>query len=214
MSLPPPINHSTLTKMLYDLEQASSVPLHHRLGMIVRASSGGVVEEGGILVVAERRETVEVKSGFKFGQSSEKELVGVDSRLVRVTRRALEICEQDFLVFDGLRTQAEQQMLVKRGMSKTLNSKHLVGLAVDLVPYIDGKPTWDWLGCAKIAFAVDRAAMEQGVDHLITWGGAWDRQLNDFGGSLEKYMAEVELYKKRHAGKDFIDGPHFQIEKK
>jgi peptidoglycan L-alanyl-D-glutamate endopeptidase CwlK len=159
------------------------------------------------------RQTVEVKSGFTFGRSSEKELFGVDARLVKVVRRALEISSQDFMVFDGLRTLTEQTALRAAGKSQTLNSKHLVGLAVDLVPWINGKPTWSWDGCAKIAWAMDRASMEQGINHLITWGGAWDRTLADFDGDWLNYLQEVDAYKRRHPGPDFIDGPHFQIEK-
>lgn len=151
-------------------------------------------------------------SGFKFGASSERELVGVHPDLVRVTRRALELCTQDFCVFDGIRTLKEQQALVAKGASKTMQSKHLVGLAVDLVPWIGGKPVWDWDGCYKIAFAMDRAATELGLAHKITWGGAWDRRLSDFGGRSDAYKAEVESYRQRHNGPDFIDGPHFEME--
>jgi len=60
---------------------------------------------------------------------------------------------------------------------------------------------------------MDQAATELGIAHLITWGGAWDRKLSDFGGNERAYQAEVEAYKIRHPGKDFIDGPHFEIEK-
>ena len=151
-------------------------------------------------------------SGFKFGVSSERELVGVHPDLVRVTRRALELSVQDFCVFDGIRTLKEQQQYVKDGKSKTMQSKHLKGLAVDLVPWIGGKPVWDWDGCYKIACAMDTAATELGLAHKITWGGAWDRRLSDFGGKPEAYRKEVELYRSRHNGPDFIDGPHFEIE--
>jgi len=152
-------------------------------------------------------------SGFKFGASSERELVGVNADLVRVTRLALQYCTQDFTVYDGIRTVKEQMAHVKNGTSKTMQSKHLDGLAVDLVPWINGKPTWDWDGCYKIACAMDQAATELGLAHLITWGGAWDRRLSDFGGKPESYKAEVEAYSKRHPGKDFLDGPHFEIQK-
>lgn len=151
-------------------------------------------------------------SGFVFGASSERELVGVHPDLVRVTRRALELCNQDFCVFDGIRTLKEQAQYVKDGKSKTMQSKHLKGLAVDLVPWIGGKPVWDWNGCYKIACAMDQAATELGLAHKITWGGAWDRRLSDFGGDWQAYADEVAKYRNRHRGPDFIDGPHFEIE--
>lgn len=151
------------------------------------------------------------KYRFKFGAGSEKEMLGVDKRLVRVARRALELSTQDFTFFDGLRTLKEQQELVRRGASKTMQSKHLEGLAMDLVPYANGRPVWDWDLIYPVVMAVDQAATELGVAHLITWGGAWDRTLADFGGDADAYEKEVRLYCDRHPGKDFIDGPHFQI---
>jgi peptidoglycan LD-endopeptidase CwlK len=155
------------------------------------------------------RESIKV-SGFRFGAASLKELEGVKSELVRVTRRALDLSTQDFCVYDGIRTVKEQQQHVKNGTSKTMQSKHLQGLAVDLVPWIGGKPVWDWSGCYKVAMAMDRAATEMGFADKIRWGGAWDRTLADFGGDESAYQRETEFYALRHAGKDFLDGPHFE----
>ena len=150
-------------------------------------------------------------SGFVFGAASEKELVGVNADLVACTRGALAVSTQDFCVYDGIRSYKEQQQHVANGTSKTMQSKHLQGLAVDLVPWINNGPVWDWDGCYKIALAMDTAATRLGIAHRITWGGAWDRKLSDFGGSPEAYKKAVEDYKVRHAGSDFIDGPHYEI---
>lgn len=149
-------------------------------------------------------------SGFKFGAASLKELEGVKVELVLCVRRALELSTQDFCVYDGLRTAKEQAAHVKNGTSKTMQSKHLQGLAVDLVPWINGGPKWDWDGCYKIAWAMDQAATEQGIAHKIRWGGAWDRRLSDYGNDAQAYVNEVRDYTQRHEGKDFIDGPHFE----
>lgn len=149
-------------------------------------------------------------SGFVLGKASLKELEGVKAELVLCVRRALELSTQDFTVFDGLRTAKEQAAHVKNGTSQTMQSKHLQGLAVDLVPWVGGKPVWDWNRIYPIAFAMDQAATEQGVAHKIRWGGAWDRTLADFGGSAEAYYDECQAYQKRHPGKDFLDGPHFE----
>lgn len=155
-------------------------------------------------------------SGFKLSAKSERELAGVHPVLVRVVRRAIDLTEQDFMVFDGLRTEAEQRQHIKNGVSKTLDSKHIKqkdgwGHAVDLVPIIGGLPKWDWEGCYRIAVAVDKAATELGVAHRITWGGAWDKTLDKYGGDAKAFALEVLAYANRHPGKDFIDGPHFQI---
>lgn len=154
--------------------------------------------------------TMAATRGYTLGKASRKELEGVHTNLVRCVQRTIVLTRQDFTVFDGIRTYKEQQAHVRNGTSKTMQSKHLQGLAVDLVPWIDGKLVWDWDGCCEIAYAMDRAATELGIADRITWGGAWDRRLSDFGGNPSAYRMEVENYKDRHPGKDFIDGPHFE----
>lgn len=148
-------------------------------------------------------------SKWVFGERSEKELVGVKVPLVRVTRRALELSQVDFGVHDGMRTLAEQQEYVRRGVSQTLNSKHLTGDAVDLVPYVNGKLRWEWGPIYLIAVAVKLAAVEYGVQ--VRWGGVWDRTLNDLGANLEREVESyVERRRKAHR-RAFIDGPHFEL---
>jgi peptidoglycan L-alanyl-D-glutamate endopeptidase CwlK len=224
------INHSDL---MAQLKAAKPGDQTEHNALVSRLTAGGVIMEAGPL--AEKVQpnwrvdslmrsdlpmqatdnsaivTVQRDSGFKFGASSERELVGVNADLVRVTRLALRYSLQDFTVYDGIRSVKEQQQHVKNGTSKTMQSKHLQGLAVDLVPWINGAPKWDWDGCYKIACAVDLAATELGLAHRITWGGAWDRKLSDFGGDPAAYAREVQAYQKRHPGPDFIDGPHFEI---
>ena len=149
-------------------------------------------------------------SGFVLGKASLKELEGVKAELVSVVELAIQLTTQDFTVFDGIRTLKEQQQHVASGTSQTMKSKHLDGLAVDLVPWVNGKPVWDWTKIYAIAFAMDQAATQLGCADKIRWGGAWDRVLSDFGGSNAEYKKECEAYAKRHPGKDFLDGPHFE----
>jgi peptidoglycan LD-endopeptidase CwlK len=153
-----------------------------------------------------------LRSKYALGLASKKELEGVNVDLVRCVNVAITLTTQDFCVYDGLRTYKEQQAILAAGKSRTMNSKHLVGLAADLVPWIGGQPKWDWHGCYKIAYAMDLAATQLGIAHKITWGGAWDRTLADFGSDLGSYEQEVRKYRERHGGPDFIDGPHFQIQ--
>lgn len=220
-----PILHSELTKMLNGLLGGAILPLSQQVESIVRATRTGVLPEGSPLPDANasneslgmkvsdsaHRETIAVPPKFSFGAGSMKELMGVNPDLVRCVMLAIKYSPIDFCVYDGIRSVKEQQTHVANGTSKTMSSKHLDGLAVDLVPWIGGKPVWDWKGCYQIAWAMDRAASELGMAHRITWGGAWDRKLSDFGGDLGSYEQEVTLYRKRHAGSDFIDGPHFEI---
>lgn len=150
-----------------------------------------------------------VSSKFVLSQASLKELTGVKPELVAVVKRAIQLTTQDFTVYDGIRSVKEQQAHVAAGTSKTMKSKHLEGLAVDLVPWV-GKPVWEWERIYPIAFAMDQAATELGFANHIRWGGAWDRTLADFGNQLADYKKECALYSQRHPGKDFLDGPHFE----
>jgi len=88
-------------------------------------------------------------SGFKFGDASLKRLEGVHPDIVECVTLALQYSEVDFVIADGLRTQAMQDQLVRMGKSQSRNSYHVWGLAVDLVPYIDGKIRWNDLGGYK-----------------------------------------------------------------
>lgn len=151
---------------------------------------------------------------YVLGSRSLSKLRGVHPSLINVVKRAIQITKQDFAVTDGLRTAEQQRILVQKGASKTMRSKHLkqgdgFGHAVDLVPYINGGPRWEWEPIWNIAVAVDQAATELGV--RLVWGAIWDRCMMDYGGSPEKLKQAVEDYKKRHPGPDFLDGPHYQL---
>ena len=60
---------------------------------------------------------------------------GVDERLIIfATAVLLELYEHDITVTSGKRSLQEQRILVEKGVSKTLNSKHLTGKAIDFQP--------------------------------------------------------------------------------
>lgn len=151
---------------------------------------------------------------FALGPKSQTELTGVHPQLVAVVQRAIQITLVDFAVHDGLRTAAEQDELVRRGASKTMNSKHRIqadgyGHAVDLVPVINGKLRWEWPPIYSIATAVRIAAREQGV--RLRWGGVWDVELAELGQTPIAIERDVQAYCARHPGPDFIDGPHYEL---
>lgn len=142
------------------------------------------------------------------------ELEGVHPKLAAVVKRAIELTRQDFTVVDGLRTLAEQRDLYERGASKTMNSRHLrqpdgYGHAVDLVPYHDGRPRWEWSLIYPVAAAMHRAARE--VQLPLRWGGVWDRKFLELPHDPAGLRQAVETYIRRHPGPDFIDGPHYEI---
>jgi peptidoglycan L-alanyl-D-glutamate endopeptidase CwlK len=119
---------------------------------------------------------------FVLGAKSLQKLEGVHEDLVKVVKRAIELTDTDFTVGEGLRTKERQAKLFAEGKSKTLNSKHLTGRAVDLWVLKDGKVTWEKAAYDNLAPFVKQAAKELEID--IRWGG-------DFRG--------------------FYDGPHYEL---
>jgi peptidoglycan L-alanyl-D-glutamate endopeptidase CwlK len=122
---------------------------------------------------------------MKLNASSVAKLKGVHPDLVRVVMR----CAKDwkdagtgFIVTCGLRTLAEQKVLVAKGASKTMRSRHLTGHAVDLAATIAGKVRWDWPLYDRLAKAMKAAAKAEKV--AVEAGADWPK---------------------------FRDGPHFQL---
>ena len=122
---------------------------------------------------------------YKLSKRSLSRLEGVHKDLVQVVKLAIELTEVDFGVTEGVRTIERQRELFAKGASKTMNSRHLTGHAVDLVAYVGSEARWDWPLYHKIADAMKRAANSLGVP--IVWGGDW---------------------------KSFKDGPHFELDRK
>jgi peptidoglycan L-alanyl-D-glutamate endopeptidase CwlK len=117
-----------------------------------------------------------------------KELVGVHPILAFAVTEAIKISKQDFMVLDGIRSQDEQRKLVDRGVSKTMDSYHLYGLAVDLVAYVDGKPSWEEKYYPAIAEAMKAVITE--YDLPIDWGydlWKWDLPHWQMTGWKDKY---------------------------
>ena len=107
---------------------------------------------------------------YKLSQRSIERLKGVHPDLVSVVMLAIERTDVDFLVTEGLRTKERQRELVAAGASKTMNSRHITGHAVDLAAYVNGI-RWDWPLYEKIAKAMKQAAYELNIK--IEWGGDW-----------------------------------------
>lgn len=127
-------------------------------------------------------ETPAPVSAFRLGATSLARLKGVHPDLVRVVKRAIELTKQDFTVLEGLRTKERQKQLVAKGASKTMNSYHITGHAVDIAPIVNGQVSWDWKYYYPVRDAMKAAAKELGVK--VEWGGDW---------------------------KSFKDGPHWQV---
>lgn len=125
---------------------------------------------------------------MKLSKRSRERLEGVHPDLVRLVERAIEITATDFTVLEGLRTKQAQAEYVRKGVSKTMKSKHLrqpdgFSHAVDLAPLDNGVVSWDWgKPYDDVSAAMKQAAAE--FDVKIQWGGDW---------------------------KNFKDGPHYEL---
>jgi peptidoglycan L-alanyl-D-glutamate endopeptidase CwlK len=107
-------------------------------------------------------------------------LLGVHPDLVRVVERAR--VEIDFIVTEGLRTTQRQRELMAAGATRTLNSRHITGHAVDLAVRVAGEVRWDWPLYHRLGTLMKAAATAESVP--IVWGGDW---------------------------RTFRDGPHFEL---
>lgn len=147
---------------------------------------------------------------FKLSERSLSRLDGVEDSMRAVTELAIEYTKVDFGVTCGLRTIEEQKALVEAGASQTMNSKHIPGLAVDVVAYVGPRISWETNLYDDVADAFKIAAIELGTG--IRWGAAWHiPDIREWDGTMEEAMnAYVDL--RRSEGKrPFIDAPHFEL---
>ena len=147
---------------------------------------------------------------FKLSQRSLDRLDSVDPDLIKVVKYAIGATKIDFGVIEGVRTLEKQKELVAAGASKTMNSKHLKGLAVDLMAYVGGRGCWELKVYDDIADAMKQGAIEYGVP--IVWGASWHiRNIADWEGTMEEAMNDYIDTRRKEGKRPFIDGPHFEI---
>lgn len=147
-------------------------------------------------------------SGFVLGERSLKNLQGVHPDLVKVVKRAIKITGVDFRITEGVRTKERQAQLVKQGKSKTMNSRHLTGDAVDVVAIVDGEVSWDLNHYYAIAKAFAQAGGELGVN--IRWGGSWS-VISGRTDSPQDWVKAYKAERKKLGKKEFLDGVHFEL---
>lgn len=119
---------------------------------------------------------------YSFSQRSKDRLKGVHPDMVKVMEEAIKESPLDFGITEGLRTLERQKELFEAGKSRTMNSRHLRGLAVDIAIFIDGKVNWDFPNYKLVADHIKEVAKELNIP--IQWGGDWV---------------------------SFRDGPHFEL---
>ncbi|WP_372570352.1 M15 family metallopeptidase [Ruegeria jejuensis] len=119
---------------------------------------------------------------FRFSKRSLERLKGVHPDIVSLMHLAIKETPIDFTVLEGLRSVDRQRKLVRSGASRTMNSRHLTGHAVDIAPYVDGQISWHWPHYHELAPVVKQCAKKLGIQ--LEWGGDW---------------------------RSFKDGPHWQL---
>lgn len=146
----------------------------------------------------------------RFGARSLDEAKGVSNRLLLLSSFSLLKSPVDFGIYDGMRTLEEQEEYVRTGVSRTLESKHLTGEAVDLVPFINGKYRWELESCCHIAKCMAMGSVYFGIP--VIWGAVWDRKLTDLNhNDLLKEVEEYTARRKAAGHKAFIDAVHFEL---
>lgn len=103
---------------------------------------------------------------FELSQRSLDRLKGVDPDLISVVKLAIVKTKIDFGVAEGMRSVARQAELVNKGASKTMNSRHITGEAVDLIAYLSGRGSWELSLYDDIADAMRESAISKGVHPL------------------------------------------------
>ena len=150
-------------------------------------------------------------SKFKLSNRSLDNLEGIDPSLITLVTKAITDSPIDFGVTEGMRTIERQRHLVTIGASRTMNSRHLTGHAVDLVVW-DGGPRWEWPLYYTLAEHIRKWA--QILNVRLIWGGAWDIA---FTPTVAPCKVLVESYVARRRARSmsaFIDGPHFELVRK
>lgn len=145
----------------------------------------------------------------QWSRASLERLEGVREPLRDVADRALEISPIDFGITRGMGTIQEQREHVANGKSQTLKSYHLIGQAIDVVPFYRGSHRYAWPFFYPVADAFRSASIELGIP--IVWGGAWVRFLGAYPNA-QAAQADYILTLPHYRKDPFLDGPHFELD--
>lgn len=113
----------------------------------------------------------------KLGAASKRNLQGVNTLLIAIIERGLQISPVDFGIplTGGVRTTEQQLEMYEQGLSgldgNIKKSKHQSGNAFDFFAYVDGTHNYDPVNMSIVACAIFQAASELGIE--VKWGGLW-----------------------------------------
>ena len=123
----------------------------------------------------------------RFSKKSLRELDTCDPLLQYLFKEVVK--HFDCSIIEGKRSLKEQEELLKEGATKTLDSAHLTGKAVDVYPYpveFEDRDRWHYFGGFVLG-----TARQFGID--VIWGGDWDNDTKTKDNTFDDLM-HFELY--------------------
>lgn len=126
---------------------------------------------------------------FKFGKKSKIELEKVDPRLKELMEDVLKISPIDITITEGLRSSLRQEELVKEGKSKTLNSKHLKGKALDFAPCIRGFVSFNEKDAIFLSGFILAVAKMKGLNVRV--GSIWNHESITDNSFVDAFHVEL-----------------------
>lgn len=168
-------DHLSQTHLTADLEQDSKKAV-----MIKANSKKGqkivppevVTQVGSEAEDQKKSQKVSRKKMPRFGKKSKRVLSELNEDLQELLNEVIKYV--DISLIEGKRSLDRQKELKKTGATKTLESKHLKGEAIDLAPY-----PIDWENRERfiyVAGIVKGIAFNLGIP--IVWGGDWNNNFD------------------------------------
>lgn len=139
----------------------------------------------------------------QFGETSQARLKTCHNDLQLIMNEAIKYSNVDFGIAEGHRSIELQQKYFKEGKSKVdgikVKGKHNYNpsLAADIYLWINGKASWNAETLTYVAGFIEATARQLyrngNIEHLIRWGGNWDK--------------DGEIL----SDQSFDDRPHFEL---
>lgn len=111
---------------------------------------------------------------FTLSRADERKLVGLNKNLVALVHRVALVTPVPFIVVEGLRTKGRQRQLFAQRKTKTLNSKHIIGRAVDCAPMVNGVLSWWWHDFTPLVQCAKECASEMSLPMTFGYDWGWD----------------------------------------
>jgi hypothetical protein len=145
---------------------------------------------------------------YNFSKLSLENLETVDERLQTLAKEVIRISPVDFAITEGIRTKERQAQLYREGKTKTLNSKHLEGKAIDICPVINGKLDYSMEAIDDLSFIL-------GLFYFKAWelNELYETSRGEKGLNIKLRLGAFWDYKsiKENKEKGFMDAYHIEL---